>query len=166
MLLLTKGSCSPCRERKESGNWGRLQRWVLETVSIDNLRIFTRFQGKNRKIRQKMEKWMRIPSSKKFCFWCVSVFPACVYVPHACHAWGGQQRASDSQNLEWQMFVGWTIDAGNWTQVVWKRSQCSLSLNHLSSPCSVPFKINVYVYLYIKVNNRNEWCKNWRKYCL
>ena len=38
-------------------------------------------------------------------------------------AWGSRMRALDPQELELWMFVSESLDAGNWTQVLSKRSQ-------------------------------------------
>ena len=59
------------------------------------------------------------------------IFLCTVGVPGACSS---QKRAADFLDLELEMFVSCHVDAGKSNQVLWKSSQCSSSLSHLSSP--------------------------------
>lgn len=47
---------------------------------------------------------------------------------------GGQKRASDPIEQESQRVVSSCVGAGNPSQVLWRDSQCSQELSHLSSP--------------------------------
>lgn len=67
---------------------------------------------------------------------CIEVFclRSClctIYMPDAC---GGQQRASDLLELKSQTVESCHVGAWNQTCVLWKSSQCSRLLCHLSRP--------------------------------
>jgi hypothetical protein len=47
-----------------------------------------------------------------------------VYEPHACDAYGSQERASDSLGLEFQLVVNHHVGTENQTQVLRESSQC------------------------------------------
>lgn len=49
-------------------------------------------------------------------------------------AHGGWKREWDPLELEFQMVVSCQVVVGDWTSALWKSSQCSYPLSHLSSP--------------------------------
>jgi hypothetical protein len=49
----------------------------------------------------------------------------CLSTSYLSSASGGQKRIPDSIELESQPVVSCNVGAGNWTQVLWKSSQCS-----------------------------------------
>lgn len=63
---------------------------------------------------------------------CISVLTACMCAIYVSGALGGQRRASDTVELEWQLDVG----AGNWT---WVLCKYSYPWSQLSSPSEVKF---------------------------
>lgn len=55
-----------------------------------------------------------------------------------CSLWRSEEGA-DLKELELQMFGNHRVDEDQtWTWVLWKRSQCSSRLSHLSSPFFFP----------------------------
>ena len=53
---------------------------------------------------------------------------------HILGAGRGQKRLLESLELELQVAVSHYVGAGNGTRVLWKSSECSSLLRHLSSP--------------------------------
>ena len=68
-------------------------------------------------------------------FMCMGLWPACVFVRHA-HSWCQQRPEDDVGYLGNGVIDGWELPCGcwEWTRVLWKSSQRSYLLSHLSSP--------------------------------
>ena len=64
----------------------------------------------------------------------VCVFGICVGVLVEAGCVHSTQKPEDSLGLELQMLVSHNVVAGNQTRILWKSSQCSQLLGHLSSP--------------------------------
>lgn len=74
--------------------------------------------------------WLRYGDTCLFQCFKVGVY-ACMHVcaPHIRSACGGQEKASDPQELEFQSVANYHVGSGNQTRVFWKGSQCSHQLN-------------------------------------
>lgn len=89
------------------------------------------------------------PDSYHFYFMCLSVLPTCMPVVHHLSAYclWRPEEGTDFQALGLQTVVSHRVDVGNQAWVLWKGSQCSYALSHLSIYHFYMMGINI-AYLY------------------
>lgn len=79
---------------------------------------------------------------------CLGVLPECMNALSVYIAFGGQQRASDLLGLELPSIVSCHVGSRTQTWLLWKNSQYSYTLSHLSKhlPCFFFFLIHFYFF--------------------